>query len=152
MMRTTTWQTLVLTAVVVGALAYATLTVVESHGGALVPVPPLSWVGLSVVAVVLLVLGRSVRRLTEGRATGMDLLRAARVAMFAKACSLCGAGFTGYFVAQLLIARTNTSAPALRDHALSSGAAAVACVALVAVALVVEHWCRLPPEDEADPA
>lgn len=152
MMRSTTWQTLAVTAVVVGALAYAVLTVVESRGGGLVPVPPLTWAGLSVIAAVLLLLGRSVRRLTEGKVTRMDLLRAARVAMFAKACALCGAGFVGYFGAQLLIAWTNISAPALRDHALFAGAAAVACVVLVAVAMVVETWCTLPPDDDGEPA
>lgn len=151
-MQSTSWQTLVLTATVVLGVAYAGLAVLESRGGALLPVPGLTWAGLAVLAVILLVLGRSVRRLTEGRPTRMDHLRAARVAMLAKASSLCGAAFTGYFVAQVLIAWTNITAPALRDHALSSGAAALASLALVAVALVVEHWCRLSPEDDGEPA
>ncbi len=151
-MRSTSAQTLAVIAVVVGALAYAVLSVLESRSGVLVPVPGLTWLGLVVVAVVLLGLGRSVRRLTEGRATRMDLLRAARVAMFAKACSLCGAAFTGYFAAQVLVAWTNISALALRDHAVSAVAAALAGLALVGVALVVEHWCRLPPEDDGEPA
>lgn len=150
-MKGTSWQTLIVTAVVAGGVAYAALTVLESRG-TLVPVPGLMWAGLVVIALVLLQLGRSVRRLTEGQPTRMDLLRAARVAMFAKACSLCGAAFTGYFGAQVLIGWTNISAPTLRDHALSAGAAALACLALVAVALAVEHWCTLPPDDDGEPA
>ncbi|WP_324649462.1 DUF3180 domain-containing protein [Georgenia sp. H159] len=151
-MQSTSWQTLVLTAIVVGAVSYAGLTVLESRSGALLPVPGLMWAGLAVIAVVLLQLGRSVRRLTEGEPTRMDLLRAARVAMFAKACSLCGAAFIGYFAAQVLIAWTNISAPALQGHALSSVAAGVASLVLVAVALLVEHWCSLPPDDDGEPA
>lgn len=152
MMQRTSRQALVVTAVVVGVVAYAALWVLESRGAGLVPVPPATGAGLAVIAVVVLLLGRSVRRMVQGRPARMDLLRAARVVMFAKACSLSGAALTGYFVAQLLIAWTNISAPALREHAMSSGVATVACVALVVVALVVEHWCRLPPEDDGEPA
>ncbi|WP_413452023.1 DUF3180 domain-containing protein [Georgenia phoenicis] len=151
-MRATRWQTLLATAVIVGAVAYAGLSVLETRSGTIVPVAEQTWLVLAVVAVVLVLLGRSVRRLTEGRTTRMDHLRAARVAMFAKACSLCGAAFTGWFGAQVAVAWTNISAPALREHAVWSGAAAVAALVLLGVALLVEHWCRLPPEDDAEPA
>lgn len=151
-MRVTTWQTLLALALVVGAVAYAGLSVLESRSGTLVPVPSLMWAGIGVIAVVVLMLGRSVRRLTEGKVTRMDALRAARVAMLAKASALSGAAFSGYFGAQLLIGWTNLGAPALRDHAVAAGAAAFAGVVLVAAGLVVEHWCRLPPEDDPDPA
>src|SRR5690625_7278578 len=89
-MQSTSRQTLLLTAAVALGVSYAGLSVLESRGGALLPVPGLSWAGLAVLAVILLLLGRSVRRLTEGKPTRMDLLRAARVAMLAKASSLCG--------------------------------------------------------------
>lgn len=151
-MRVTTWQSLVALALVVGAVAYAGLSVLQSRDGTLVPVPGLMWAGIGVIAGVVLVLGRSVRRLTEGKGTRMDALRAARVAMLAKASALSGGAFTGYFGAQLLVGWTNLGAPALRDHALSAGAATVAAVVLVFAGLVVEHWCRLPPEDDPDPA
>jgi len=151
-MERTSRQTLLLTAVVAGAVAYAALAVLESRGGALVPVPALTGLGLAVVAAVLLALGRSVRRLTEGKETRMTYLRAARVAMFAKAGSLSGSALAGYFAAQVLLAWRNISAPALREHGLSAAGALLACLVLVVVALVVEHWCRLPPEDDGEPA
>ncbi|QDB80354.1 DUF3180 domain-containing protein [Georgenia wutianyii] len=152
MMQRTSRQTLLLTAVVAGAVAYAALAVLESRGGALVPVPPVTGIGLLALAVVLLALGRSVRRLVEGKDTRMTQLGAARVAMLAKASSLSGSALGGYFAAQVLLAWRNITAPALREHALSAGGALLACLALVAVALVVEHWCRLPPEEDGEPA
>lgn len=151
-MRITTWQSLVAVALVVGAVAYAALSVLQSRDGTLVPVPAPMWAGIGVIAAVVLLLGRSVRRLTEGKVTRMDALRAARVAMLAKASALSGGALIGYFGAQLLIGWSNLGAPVLRDHALSAGAATIAAVLLVFAGLVVEHWCRLPPEDDADPA
>jgi len=150
--RVTTWQTLLALVLVVGAVSYAGLSVLESRSGTVVPVPSLMWAGIGVIAVVVVLLGRSVRRLTEGKGTRMDALRAARVAMLAKASTLSGAAFAGYFGAQLLIAWTNLGAPALREHAVAAGAAALAGAVLAAAGVVVEHWCRLPPEDDPDPA
>ena len=147
-MSRTSWQQLLLIAVVVGGPSYAGLAALESHGRTPLPVPGLMWAAFLVLAAVLLWLGYGVRRLTQGKATRMEVLRAARVAVLAKACALAGAGFSGYFVAQLLVALRNTGAPALRQHALVSGAAAVACLVLVVVALVVEWWCSIPPQDE----
>src|SRR5699024_9041958 len=72
LMRGTSWQTLLATGVVVGAVSYLGLTVLETRSGTLVPVASQTWLVLAVVAVVLLLLGRSVHRLTEGRATRMD--------------------------------------------------------------------------------
>lgn len=151
-MQRTAWQTLLALVLMVGGVAYAGLAVLESRSGTLLPVPGLLWAGLAVIAAVLLLLGLSVRRLTEGRGTRMDVLRAARVAMFAKACSLCGAAFTGYFAAQLLVAWANINAPVMREHAVASAAAGLAAAGLVVVGLIVEGWCRLPPEDDGEPA
>lgn len=151
-MQRTSWQTLLALVLLVGGVSYAGLAVLESRSGTLLPVPDFLWAGLAVIAAVLLLLGLSVRRLTEGRRTRMDVLRAARVAMFAKACSLCGAAFVGYFAAQALVAWVNIAAPVMRAHAVSSLAAAVAGVVLAVVGLVVEGWCRLPPEDDGEPA
>lgn len=148
-MTSTRWQTLLLVAVVVAVPAYVLLRLLETNA-VMLPVPGYMWAGFAVLAVVLLLLGRGVRRLTRGKRTTMDSLGAARVAALAKASALGGAGLVGYFAAQLLTAFRNLDAPALRSHALSSGAASLACLVLVGVALLVEWWCRIPPDDEGD--
>lgn len=151
-MQRTRWPNLVLVAVVVGVVSYAMLTALVSRGMGPVPVPGTTWVGLAVVAVVLLLLGRAVRRFLEGRPTRMDALRAARVAVLAKAASLSGAALGGYFAAQVLSSLTNLGARMLQSQALSAGAATLACLVLVVVALVVESWCEVPPDDDGEAA
>ncbi|HLS48537.1 MAG TPA: DUF3180 family protein [Actinomycetaceae bacterium] len=149
-MTRTSWQHLLLIAVGVGGPAYLLLSWSESQGNSPLPVPGLMWAAFLILAALLLWLGNGVRRLAQGEPTSMDLLRAARVAVLAKACALAAAGFVGYFIAQLFIGLRNTAAPALRDHAVVSAAAAGACLVLLAVALLVEWWCTLPPDDEEE--
>lgn len=149
-MTRTSWQQLVAIAAGVGGTSYVLLAAVEGQGNAPIPVPGLMWLAFLLLAAVLLGFGNGVRRLTQGKPTRMDALRAARVAILAKACALAAAGFTGYFLAQLFIGLRNTAAPALRDHAIDSGAAGVGSVVLLVAALVVEWWCTLPPDDEEE--
>ena len=150
-MHRTRWSTLPVIALGAGGASYLVLRAIASSG-VIVPVSGYSWAAIAIIAVIVLLLGRSVRRLTEGKQTRIDLIRAARVAMLAKASALAGSALAGYFTAQTLIAWTNITAPALRAHALAAGAAALACVALAVVGLVVETWCRLPPGEDAEPA
>jgi hypothetical protein len=151
-MQRTRRANLVLVGAVVGLLSYAVLAMLLTRGLGPVPVPGITWAAIGALAVVVLLLGRSVRRFTEGRPTRMDALAAARVAVLAKAGSHSGAALAGYFAAQGLSALANLGAPMLADHAWSAGAAALACLVLVAVSLVVESWCELPPDDDGEPA
>ncbi|MFC4556212.1 DUF3180 family protein [Georgenia faecalis] len=147
-MPRTRWQHLVVTAVVAGLLSYAVLSMLLMRGLSPIPVPGTMWAGLAVVAVAVLLLGRSVRRFTERKPTRMDALRAARVAVLAKASSAAGAALAGYFAAHVLAALANLGAPMLTTHAWWAGAAGLASLALVVVGLVVESWCRIPPDDD----
>ncbi|MDD9206630.1 DUF3180 domain-containing protein [Georgenia sp. 10Sc9-8] len=149
-MQRTRWQTLVVLAVLVGLGSAVVLRLLDAQGLAPVPVPALSGAGLAVLAVVLLVLGRSVRRMVSGEESRMTALGAARVAMLAKASALGGAALTGYFGAQLATALEHVAAPLPRAQAWASGGAVLACLLLVGAGLVVEWWCRLPPDDDDD--
>ena len=68
----------------------------------------------------------------------------------AKACSLVGAvlcgGYAGYALAQLGVSDPGATARLAR-----SGAAAVLCALLVTFALLLEHACRVPPDDDEGP-
>ncbi|UNX54482.1 DUF3180 domain-containing protein [Georgenia sp. TF02-10] len=150
-MRRTTWQSLVLTALVVGVLAYLVLAGLDGRGYLPIPVPLVSALGPAAVAVVLLYLGRGVRRLVRREATWVTPIGAARVVALAQASALVGAAFAGYFAAQLLLALGNLGAPLPQAQAWAAGLALLACLALIVVALVVEAWCRIPPEDDDGP-
>lgn len=149
-MSRTSWQNLVLLALGGGLICFLLLEGAEARGLLPVPVPMISAVGPALLAVVLLWLGRGVRRLVRQEDTSMTPLGAARVVLLAKASSLVGSVLVGYFAAQVLVALDNLSAPLPRDQAVAAGLALLSCLALVAVALLVEWWCRVPPDDEDD--
>lgn len=122
-------------------------------GGALVSMsaPWLTAVVLTLAAVWLFLRGRAVRNMVAGRPTTMTELGAARVVSFAKASSLTGALLGGVFMAATLVLATHPSA-ALRASLLPGTIAALAsCLLLTVVAMVVEGWCRVPPEDQDAP-
>jgi len=146
--RRTHWQTLVALAVGSAAVTYVLARWWVDRGNVPIPVSPVIAVVLLAVAVVLFVQGRAVRRFTQGKRAGMNPLHAVRVLMFAKASALAAALQFGFFAAHAAIALDHPEAPEARAQAISSGAAALACVVLVVVALVVEWFCRVPPEDQ----
>lgn len=147
-MQRTSWQSLVLLALFFGLLTYLVLTGLDGRGLLPVPVPAVTALGPTALAVLLLWLGRGVRRLVRREPTSMTPIGAARVVALAMASALVGAALAGYFGAQLILALEHIQAPLPRDQALAAGLALLATVVLVVVALVVEHWCRVPPDDE----
>ncbi len=147
MISRTPWQTLVALAVGAGAVSYVIAQWRVSRGNVPLPISPVVAVVLFAVAVVLFFLGRSVRRFTQGKRASMNPLHAVRILMFAKASALAGALQLGFFVAHAAVALAHPDSPEARAQAITSGAAAVACLVLVVVALVVEWFCRVPPVD-----
>ncbi|GAA2751208.1 DUF3180 domain-containing protein [Amnibacterium kyonggiense] len=105
---------------------------------------------LFILAFGLILLGRPVRRLVRGTANRpVDPFYAMRVLVLAKASSLAGALLVGVAVAFLgyAVSRTGSFAvPAFWPDLLTG----VGALALCAAGLVVEWWCRIPPQDPAD--
>lgn len=147
MIRRTQWQTLVAIALVTGTVTYAVSQLVVARGGQPLPISPAVAVALLAFAALLLALGRSVRRFVLGRRAPMSPLRAFRIVVLAKASALVGAAQLGFFAAQGFVALDGSDAPGARAQALADFAAAGACLVLVAVALLVEWFCRVPPVD-----
>lgn len=150
MITRTRWQVLVAVALAVGALGYVGTEWWVGRGNAPVPIPPTVAAVLLLVAGVLFVLGRSVRRFVQGRRAPMDPLRAFRILVLAKASALAGAALAGFYTGTALVVAGLSDAPEARTQTWSAAAAALAGVVLVVVALVVEWFCRVPPED-SDP-
>lgn len=105
---------------------------------------------LFLLAVVLLLLGNPVRRVVRGTATRpLDPFFAMRVLLLAKASSLAGALLVGAAAAMLVHAASRTGlagTPAFWPDVLTG----VGALVLVVAGLVVEWWCRIPPQDPAD--
>ncbi|MCM1013616.1 MULTISPECIES: DUF3180 domain-containing protein [unclassified Brevibacterium] len=130
--------------VVLGVLVDVLL---ENQGFALPGQPWLPIIGMLILAVVLLVLGYPIKRWNEGdRTREIDPLRAARVAVMAKASALTGAGLAGWYLGNA--AYFFFSAPGIRND-LAAGMlfAALAAAALMIVGIIVEIFCTLPPQD-----
>jgi hypothetical protein len=105
---------------------------------------------LFILAFGLILLGRPVRRLVRGQARRpVDPFFAMRVLVLAKASSLTGALLVGAAAGLLVyaVSRTGTvSVPAFWPDVLTGVGALALCVA----GLIVEWWCRIPPQDRAE--
>jgi hypothetical protein len=103
---------------------------------------------LALLGALCLALAVPIRRATRGPAAApVDPFRAVRVAMLAKAASIVGAAVGGIAGGLLLFLVTRPVSPSVG----STGtiiATIVACVALVAAALVAENLCTIRKDDD----
>lgn len=118
----------------------------ESLGRVLPGVPWPAVLGMLLLAGALVVIGWPVKKWNEGdRTKDIDHVQAARIAMLAKAAALAGSLLTGWYLGWVLYLLL--SVPGLRVALALGGLVAVAAAAaLMAAGLVVEQWCKLPPE------
>lgn len=124
-------------------------TELTSRASLALPVLPLSsLITMALIVVVCLVLGFKVRRWRDGkRDKVLDPLLAARTVVLAQACAYAGAVLFGWHTGILLdqlptIAMRADLAVIWQMVALMAGA-----VVMVVVGVVVERFCKLPPED-----
>lgn len=129
-----------------GLLLGFLLNIVLAARGLPVLVPPLSLaLALVLIAAVLLLLAWPVRAAARGEKR-VDPFYATRVVVLAKASALsaallagAAAGILGYQLSRPVVPLGET---------LTSGVTLVGAVILVVAALVAEHLCSLPPEDD----
>lgn len=92
--------------------------------------------------------GREVKKLVAGEETTMTRLRAARLPLWAKACAIGASAVAGYSVAQMMFCLQYADVALYRQDAVAAGVVAMAAGITVGLALLVEHWCTLPPDDD----
>ncbi len=117
--------------------------------------PAVPWTlpaALAVVAAGLLAAALSFRRRLRGApgARPYDPLHAARMVVLAKACSHAGALLAGGYVGVAVALLLRSSSPERRTDAALSGLSALAALAVLAVGLLLERFCRVPPDDGPD--
>ena len=129
------------------AALYLANTVLAMRGVAVL-VPPVSLaVALALIAVLLVAFAWPVRSAAQGERR-IDPFFATRVVVLAKASALAGALLAGAAAGILFYLLSRAVVPL--GSSLTAGATLVAAVALVAAALVAEHWCSLPPDEPTD--
>lgn len=149
-MRPARVSSVVLAAAVTAVAGWLLLDLLIRQGGARPPLPWPAALGPVVVAVVVLILARDVRRTARGEKPAgrrVDPLVAARVAVLAKASAYAGGLLTGWYVAQAVALLTQLTS-GRRDRLIVAGVTALACVGLAVAGLVAQRWCRLPPDDD----
>ena len=146
MRRTST--PLILALVLGGAAAAWLGQLALAAGSAPTLTPPVTLVvALFAIAAIVLGLGWPIRQVVRGKRTRpVDPFFAMRVVVFAKATSLTGALLTGAGIGVTVFNLSRLAAPVLPglwyDLLTLAGAAA-----MLVAGLVVETWCRIPPED-----
>ena len=148
-MRPTRLPALLLTVVVLGLAGYLLAEVAYFD---LPPLPGFAPVSLVLLTIFEAGMARVVRDKVRGRSAGRPLhpIQVARAAVLAKASSLAGAillGLYGGLFAWTFL-RRDTYATA-GDDARVAGLSALAALALVAAALLLERACRTPDPPEA---
>lgn len=128
-------------------VGFAVSSVLVMRGSA-VFVPPLSLAGaLVLIAVVLLLMARPVRQAAAGERR-IDPFYATRVVVLAQSSAFAGAVLAGGSAGIVLFLLTRAVVSV--GSTLTAAGTVVAALALVAAALVVEHWCSLPPDDPTE--
>ncbi len=147
-MRTIRPAWLVAVSVVTAVIGWVA-TELTSRASLALPVLPLSsLITMALIVIVCLVLGFKVRRWRDGkRDKVLDPLLAARTVVLAQACAYAGAVLFGWHAGILLdqlptIVLRTYLAVIWQMVALMAGA-----MIMVAVGVVVERFCKLPPED-----
>jgi hypothetical protein len=115
---------------------------------------PLSWpavVGTVALVAVVIAAGLPVRKWVHGRRDrALDPLVAARTAVLAKASAYGGAALVGWYLSQALLILPDLVG-ARRERFIVALLAALAAVGVSVAGFVVQHWCRIPPDDDDTP-
>lgn len=141
-----TWVLLV--GVVSAALSFLGFFANMRTGGTPMIVTPGPGVVFAVATAILIWSGMAVRRLRAGKDTWIDAIGAMRVAVFARTSALVGAGLVGVLIGVMGVSLTQLEAAPMVSNAIASGVSSVIGVVWVIVALVVERWCIINPDDD----
>ncbi|WP_231687131.1 DUF3180 domain-containing protein [Arthrobacter alpinus] len=147
-MRTIRPAWLIVVTVVLAVLGWVG-TVLSSRASMALPVLPLSsLITMGLIVVVCWILGLKVRRWRDGkRDKELDPLLAARTVVLAQACAYAGAVLFGWHLGILLNQVPTISMRADLGIVWQLLAMMAGGLCMVATGVVVERFCKLPPDD-----
>ena len=148
-MQPTKPVTMALTALVSGCASWVVLDLISTRLGRWAMVPWTIPVLLVTLAIVIMALAWPVRLYVMGKRRQVDRFRAATVLALGKACSLAGSALTGLYggLTMVVLGQVSDGSPSSRVWA--SAAAALAAAILAVAGRLVEWFCQLPPDDQA---
>jgi hypothetical protein len=143
---------LLLTAIA-GGIAGLLAFLVCVRAGWPTPVLPLSsLISMGIVAAFTVSLGLQVRRWRNGkRDRGLNPILAARTAVLAQACAYAGALLAGWHLGLMGLLLPDLMAGALAPLGWRCAALIGGGVLMLAIGVMVERFCRIPPEDGTPP-
>lgn len=147
-MRTIRPAWLVTVAVVLAAAGWLATELASGASKALPVLPLSSLITMGLIVVVCLILGFKVRRWRDGnRDKVLDPLMAARTVVLAQACAYAGAVLFGWHAGILLDQLPTISMRVDLGIIWQIVALLAGGLVMVAVGIMVERFCKLPPED-----
>ena len=88
------------------------------------------------------------RRLRANKDTWIDAIGAMRVAVFARASAIVGSALAGVLIGVMIVSLTQLEASVMVANAIASGLSGLVGLVWIVVALVVERWCVINPDDD----
>ena len=151
-MTFTRFRVLLVVALVGGVLAWAGGRVYVSRASALPRMPWATAALLGLLALSVLVAALTLRGRLQHRPGRRPVppLGAARFAVLAKASSHAGALLCGAYLGLAVVLAPDLETALARAQLLPVGLSALAAGALVGAGLLLEHVCRLPPQERED--
>ena len=138
----------VVIALVSTAASWLLLDTLTSSGREPLPLPWTAIAGTAALAAAVVSLGLPVRRWVAGRRDRpLDPLFAARAFVLAKAAVYGGAVLAGWYAGQALALLPDVVGTR-RTKLLLALVAVIAAIAVSVAGLVVQRWCRVPPDDD----
>ena len=142
-----TWVTLV--GFVCALLSFLCFfTHMRAGGTPLMIVTPGPAVVFAVATALLIWSGLAVRRLRANKDTWINAIGAMRVAVFARASAIVGSALAGVLIGVMIVSLTQHEASAMVANAIASGISGLVGLVWTVVALAVERWCVIDPDDD----
>lgn len=150
-MTPTRLRTLALIALVAAVAGWVVVTLVDALLGRFLPVPITAALAIALLSLFLLVWGLLAKPRLQGKAgvERLDPVVATRTAALALASSRTGAAVFGFYAGVVIGFLPNLDTQAGRSYGWSAGAASLASIALIVVALWLERICRLPDDEDS---
>ena len=149
-MRAARPGSIVLVGISTAVLGWLGLRLWVDRGGLLPSVPWTALAAIVALSIAVLAAGQPVRRWRDGdRRTRLDPLVAARTVVLAKAAAYTGAVVAGWYLAQALAVLPDLVG-SRRVRLLLAALCTLAAIGVSTAGLLVQHWCRLPPDDGED--